>query len=178
MIGLELSLEQLWGLRRYVLGLGGAQVAVTGFVIGAISAWYGASVEAAILLGGSFALSSTAIAMQLMERSHGLASPIGRIAFSILLFQDLMVVPLLFLAAAFGQAGGETLWLLLALAVAKAVAAVALILASAASRSGRSSASPPSPRAASSFWRRRCCSSSARASSRTRPVCRWRWARF
>ena len=128
MIGLELSLEQLWGLRRYVLGLGGAQVAVTGFVIGAISAWYGASVEAAILLGGSFALSSTAIAMQLMERSHGLASPIGRIAFSILLFQDLMVVPLLFLAAAFGQAGGETLWLLLALAVAKAVAAVALIL--------------------------------------------------
>ncbi|NWH08218.1 MAG: cation:proton antiporter [Alphaproteobacteria bacterium] len=128
MVGLELSFQQLWALRKYVLGLGGAQVMVSAAVIGGIAAAFGNPMQASILLGLSFSLSSTAIVMQLFSQTHGLATPQGRIGFSILLFQDLMIVPLLFLTSAFAHGDDQNLWLALVLTIAKAALTVLAVL--------------------------------------------------
>ena len=89
MIGLELSLGRLKELRRFIFGLGSAQILLTGLVIFLIASWVGNSLEAAILLGASFALSSTAIVMKLLEERRLHSRPIGVLCFSVLLMQDL-----------------------------------------------------------------------------------------
>jgi CPA2 family monovalent cation:H+ antiporter-2 len=101
MIGLELSLGRLKELRRFIFGLGSAQIVVTALAIFLIAFWFGNALEAAILLGASFALSSTAIVMKLLEERRLSNRPIGILCFSILLMQDLAVVPILVLAASF-----------------------------------------------------------------------------
>jgi len=101
MIGLELSLDRLKELRRFIFGLGSAQIVVTALAIFLIAFWFGNALEAAILLGASFALSSTAIVMKLLEERRLSNRPIGILCFSILLMQDLAVVPILVLAASF-----------------------------------------------------------------------------
>lgn len=95
-IGLELSVAQLWSMRRLVFGLGAAQVIITALVIGSIAYWFGNPVVAASIFGLSLALSSTALVMQLLTESRRLSAPAGRSSFGILLFQDLAVVPILF----------------------------------------------------------------------------------
>lgn len=95
-IGLELSVAQLWSMRRLVFGLGTAQVVITALVIGSIAYWFGNPVIAASIFGLSLALSSTALVMQLLTESRRLSAPAGRSSFGILLFQDLAVVPILF----------------------------------------------------------------------------------
>lgn len=101
MIGLELSLDRLKELRRFIFGLGSAQILVTALVIFGIASLFNNSVEAAILIGASFALSSTAIVMKLLEEKKLSSRPIGILCFSVLLMQDLAVVPILVLAASF-----------------------------------------------------------------------------
>ena len=64
LIGLELSLGRLWSMRKLVLGLGSSQVALTGVIIGTIAWALGSSTNAAILIGASFALSSTAVVVE------------------------------------------------------------------------------------------------------------------
>ena len=130
MIGLELSFDRLWRMRRLVFGLGGAQVVVTGIAIGAIAWAWGNDPAASVVLGACLALSSTAIVMQLLIDRRQLGSPVGRASFSILLFQDLAVVPILFLLGVLGAdtEGGGSLWLSLLWALAKAAGAVAVIL--------------------------------------------------
>jgi CPA2 family monovalent cation:H+ antiporter-2 len=96
LLGLELSLQRLWQLRRYVLGVGLAQVLITTLAIGAAIRFTIGAPPAGIVLGFCLALSSTAIVMQLLIEQHRVANPTGRIALSVLLFQDLMVVPILF----------------------------------------------------------------------------------
>jgi K+:H+ antiporter len=105
LLGLELSLQRLWQLKRYVLGVGVAQVLLTTFAIGAGVRLSGASSPAGIVLGLCLALSSTAIVMQLLIEQHRSANLVGRIALSVLLFQDLMVVPILIVVGIL--AGGE-----------------------------------------------------------------------
>lgn len=95
-IGLELSLAQLWSMRRLVFGLGAAQVIVSAVVIGIIAYWFGNPIVAATIFGLSLALSSTALVMQLLTESRRLSNPAGHSSFGILLFQDLAVVPILF----------------------------------------------------------------------------------
>ncbi|MEM7098441.1 MAG: cation:proton antiporter [Pseudomonadota bacterium] len=109
MIGLELSLERLWAMRRLVLGMGSVQVLVTAVVIGIIAYLWGNSMAAAIILGGCLALSSTAMVLQLLVDQGRFGSPAGHASFSILLAQDLAVIPLLFLVVSFGTASGDTL---------------------------------------------------------------------
>lgn len=123
MIGLDLSLDRLWAMRRWVFGLGSLQVLVTATVIGAIARGFGNSPGASIVLGACLALSSTAIVMQLLIERRQLATPLGRSSFSILLMQDLAVVPILFLVGVLGTKleGGLELALLLALGKAAAV---------------------------------------------------------
>ncbi|QIG81455.1 cation:proton antiporter domain-containing protein [Stakelama tenebrarum] len=101
-IGLELSLAQLWAMRKLVFGLGGAQVLLCGLAIGLIANAYGNPPGASIILGLCLALSSTAIVMQLLSEKLQLSTPAGRASFGILLFQDLAVVPILFLIGVFG----------------------------------------------------------------------------
>ncbi|MDA0786975.1 MAG: cation:proton antiporter, partial [Proteobacteria bacterium] len=126
LIGLELSLERLWSMRRLVLGLGSTQVLVTGLAIGAVALAWGNSINAAILIGASFALSSTAVVVEELIRRKEFSTRVGRASFSVLLFQDLAVVPILILVSAFtGTAGGsflETLAVGFGIAIAAAAA--------------------------------------------------------
>lgn len=122
LLGLELSLQRLWQLRRYVLGAGLAQVVLTTLAIGMTVRFAGGSSPAGIVLGLCLALSSTAIAMQLLIEQHRVAQPVGRVALSVLLFQDLMVVPILFIVGILGgDAKGDLLTLVFQFALALAV---------------------------------------------------------
>jgi len=96
LLGLELSLQRLWQLRRFVLGVGLAQVLLTTIAIGVAVRLTIGLPPAGIVLGLCLALSSTAIVMQVLAEQHRVAQPAGRVALSVLLFQDLMVVPILF----------------------------------------------------------------------------------
>lgn len=126
-IGLEMSVERLWAMRRLVFGGGGAQVALSALVIGLIAAWFGNSLETSVVLGLVLALSSTAVVMQILGQRRELATPMGRTTFAVMLFQDLAVVPLLVLIAILGQEGGRGFFALLGLATLKAVLTVGLI---------------------------------------------------
>lgn len=99
-IGLEVSWERLWALKRLVFGLGGAQVVLTTIVITAIAFAFGNAFSVSAVLGLAFAMSSTALVIQLLRERKQVAAPIGRASFSILLMQDLMVVPILFAVGA------------------------------------------------------------------------------
>lgn len=126
-VGLELSLDRLRAMRRYVFGLGAVQVVVCGAAIGAIALAVGLPGPAAVIVGGALALSSTAVVLQLLIERGEFASQEGRISFAVLLFQDLMVAPLLVLATTLGQAG-DGLVLAFAVAAVKAAAAFAVII--------------------------------------------------
>lgn len=127
MIGLELSIDRLWGMRRLVFGLGGAQVIVTGAVIASIASFFDNSVPAAMILGVAFALSSTAIVMQLLAEGRRLGTAAGRVSFSILLFQDLAVLPILFLVGAFADQADGSAALAFAWAIGEASIAIGII---------------------------------------------------
>ena len=129
-IGLELSFERLWSMRHLVFGLGTLQVIVSAVVIGAVAWGWGHSLLTSVILGMCLALSSTAIVMQLLMEWRRLGTPLGRYSFSILLFQDLAVVPILFLLGTFADraAGGLlAVWSGLVLAIVEAVAVIGAI---------------------------------------------------
>lgn len=101
MIGLELSFEKLIELKKYIFGLGSAQILVTGLIITLIALFFDNALQASIIIGIGFALSSTAIVMQLLQDYKLDKRNNGRIGFSILLMQDLAVVPILIMIGAF-----------------------------------------------------------------------------
>lgn len=128
MIGLELSWERLRAMRRFVFGLGAAQVAASLAVTAGAALAFGQPLGAAIAIGAALALSSTAIVMPILaeeKRQHSLA---GRSTFSVLLFQDLAVAPILVTLTLLGRRGGTTLSPDLLLAFAPAVAGVLSLL--------------------------------------------------
>ncbi|MDX9716506.1 MAG: cation:proton antiporter [Thauera sp.] len=128
MIGLELSVERLWSMRRLVFGLGGLQVVLSAVAIGGLAIAFGNGIEAAVILGVVIAFSSTAIVMQLLIQRRELGTPLGQSAFAILLFQDLAVVPLLVLISILGTSSGEGSFAgLLGYAVVKGVLTVVVI---------------------------------------------------
>ena len=129
-IGLELSLDRLWAMRRLVFGLGSAQILLTGVVIGGVAYAWGNSGPAALVLGACLALSSTAIVMQLLIEKSRLTTPVGRSAFSVLLMQDLAVVPILFIVGVLGTVSeGQGVLGGLALALGEAAITVVVIYA-------------------------------------------------
>lgn len=103
-IGLEVSWERLWALKRMVFGLGTTQVLVTAAVLTGAALAFGAAFLIAAVIGLAFALSSTALVLQLLRERKQITTPVGRTSFSILLMQDLMVVPILFALARWGLA--------------------------------------------------------------------------
>lgn len=107
MIGLELSVVRLRALGSKVFGLGTLQVAVTGVLIGAIVWSLGFGIEVAAIIGGGLALSSTAFVLQLLVERGERATSFGLASFSILLLQDLAVVPLLIFLTLLGTDGSS-----------------------------------------------------------------------
>lgn len=123
-IGLELEPERLWKLRRAVFGIGGAQIAGSLVLLGGAALLLGQSLPASIVAGFALALSSTALAVQLLTEKHELQLDHGRTAFGILLFQDLAVIPFLALLPLLGTTQAEStdpVWL----SVAKVVGVLA-----------------------------------------------------
>lgn len=94
LIGLEFSLERLWAMRRLVLGIGSVQFVASAVVIGGGATIATGSLVVGLLAGLALALSSTAIVTQTLIDAHRFATPVGRTSLGVLLFQDLMVVPI------------------------------------------------------------------------------------
>ena len=95
-IGLELSPQRLWVMRRSVFGTGLLQVLATSAVIGTVAYMlFGFTPRSAAMVGGSLALSSTAFGLQILAERKEAGSAYGRQAFAILLFQDLAAIPLI-----------------------------------------------------------------------------------
>ncbi|MFN3827880.1 MAG: cation:proton antiporter [Micavibrio sp.] len=127
MIGLKLSLKDLWRMRLHIAGLGGLQIIVTALVIGVIARAFGNTLEISILLGACFALSSTAVVMQLFEERKAIHSPSGNVCFSILLMQDLAVVPILTMLNVFAASSGQSIGIMLIKSLIIAILAVMII---------------------------------------------------
>lgn len=95
LIGLELKPSRLWVMRRSVFGLGAIQVGVSAILLGGAFYLLGIGLSASIVAACALALSSTALVLQVLSERNELSSRLGRAGFSILLFQDLAVIPLL-----------------------------------------------------------------------------------
>jgi CPA2 family monovalent cation:H+ antiporter-2 len=124
LIGVELSVQRLITMRLLVFGLGTIQVVFSALIIIGISVLFGLSAPAAILTGAALSLSSTAIVIQVLSEKKRLKTSSGRISFSILLFQDLAVIPILFLVGALSDPNGNALLPTLGIALIKALVAV------------------------------------------------------
>ena len=125
-IGLELSIGELVRLRRSVLLGGGAQVTLTVLAFAALVLFLGQTGQQAVFVGFLAALSSTAIVLKLLQQRAEMDSAHGRVALSILIFQDLAIVPMVlvvpFLAGGAGTDGFSFLW-----PMAKGIGLVALV---------------------------------------------------
>ncbi len=108
-IGLELQPSRLWVMRKSIFGLGSAQVLVTTLAIGSAAYFaFGQSTASALVIGFGLSMSSTALVLQLLAERGQLNSQYGRSAFSILLFQDVAVLPALALLPLLGVAAART----------------------------------------------------------------------
>lgn len=135
-IGLELSVERLSSMKKYVFGLGSAQVLATAVVVGMVAHFVcGQLGPAAIVIGNGLALSSTAVVLQVLQERGESTSRHGRATFSVLLFQDLAVVVLLILIplispnSSKGGIGFQAIAEALGLAAVKALVAISAIIA-------------------------------------------------
>lgn len=128
LIGLELSFGRLVTMRRLVFGLGGLQIMLSTLVLGGVLHWSGLNPAESAILGACLALSSTAIVVDLLAGQGRLSTTSGRASFSVLLAQDLAVVPLLFLISLFGKGSTQTLASGLATALLQAGLAIAAIV--------------------------------------------------
>ena len=126
-IGLEFSLPRLYSMKRIVFGLGAIQVVASIVLVTLVGALAGLGWGASFALGGTLAMSSTAILSKLLSDRLELDSKHGRETIGVLLFQDLAVVPLLILIPALSQPA-DALFQTLALATGKAVVLLSLVL--------------------------------------------------
>jgi len=108
LIGLELKPRRLWSMRASIFGLGGAQVAGTGAALAVLAMAAGLGFSGALFIGLALSLSSTAFALQVLEENGELTARHGRLAFSVLLFQDIAAIPLIALAPLFAVSAAGT----------------------------------------------------------------------
>jgi monovalent cation:H+ antiporter-2, CPA2 family len=128
LIGLELSFQRLLAMRRLVFGLGGLQVLVTGTVLAAVAMEAGQTATNAVILGASLSLSSTAIVLELLSNQERLNTTVGRASFSVLLAQDLAVIPILMFISIVAAGSGGSVLKSLGTALLQAAAAIAVIV--------------------------------------------------
>jgi len=95
LVGLELNPKRVWQLRKAIFGMGATQVLVTAAVVGGAAWAFGLSLKVATVVGMGFAMSSTAIGLASLQEKNLLPTPGGQASFSVLLFQDLAVIPCL-----------------------------------------------------------------------------------
>ncbi len=105
-IGTELSLKDLWQMKKAVLFGGSVQVFVTLMAVALIAIYLGRSTGESIFLGFLISLSSTAIVLKLLQERADLDSPHGKITLSILIFQDVIIVPMILLTPLLAGASG------------------------------------------------------------------------
>ncbi|MGH8204370.1 MAG: cation:proton antiporter [Steroidobacteraceae bacterium] len=129
-LGLEFSLPRLIAMRGEVFTLGGLQVLGTAAVVAAIGWAIGLALPVAILLGGAVAMSSTAIVLRQLTEQDELNRTHGRLAFGVLLFQDLAIVPFLALAGVLAAPQEQYTTPEIGLALGKAAVALLIVLAS------------------------------------------------
>lgn len=128
LIGLELSFERLLTMRRLVFGLGAAQVLISSSVIALLAVAVGITPVSALVIGAALSLSSTAIVIEQLSEQKRMATATGRTSFSILLFQDLAVVPILFLLGVLDPTTEGSIAAGIFKALAQAAAALAVIV--------------------------------------------------
>lgn len=107
LIGLELEPSLLWKLRAPILGMGGLQVTVTAILIAGISFSLGMPFNESLILGMILSLSSTAIVLQILTEKGQMGSAAGQSTFSVLLFQDIAVIPMLAIFPLLAPAGTD-----------------------------------------------------------------------
>ncbi|WP_261887352.1 glutathione-regulated potassium-efflux system protein KefB [Vibrio aerogenes] len=116
LIGLELNPAKLWRMKAPILGLGGAQVVVTSAILAGLIHISGIPWQASLVIGMGLALSSTAIALRVIEEQKLDKSETGQSGFAVLLFQDIAVIPMLaVLPVLAGNSAGEwidVIWML------------------------------------------------------------------
>jgi CPA2 family monovalent cation:H+ antiporter-2 len=96
-IGLELTFDRLKSMKKYVLGFGSLQVVLTSLIIGYVAHLLGMPLDLAVIIGGTLSLSSTAIVLQVINEHREQSTRVGKLSFSVLLLQDLVVIPMLVL---------------------------------------------------------------------------------
>ncbi len=128
-IGLELKPSRLWHMRRDIFGLGASQVVLTGLTLTGLTLVSGLiDWKGALVAGFGLALSSTAFALQLLEDQGEMNSRYGQRSFSVLLFQDLAIVPLLAMVSVLdggADGGGQSALLQFGIAVGAVIAMIA-----------------------------------------------------
>jgi glutathione-regulated potassium-efflux system protein KefB len=128
-IGLEMRPSRLWSLRGEIFGLGVAQVVACGALLTGLGVVAGFPPTVAFIAGMGFVLSSTAIVMQILEERGDTATPAGQRVISILLLEDLAIVPLLAAVALLGSHGatadGPSRWMSIVIAIGSLAALIA-----------------------------------------------------
>jgi glutathione-regulated potassium-efflux system protein KefB len=127
-IGLELRPRRLWAMRSAIFGLGSAQVALTGAALAAAALAFGLAWQAALFAGLALSLSSTAFALQVLEEKGELGLRHGRLAFAVLLFQDLAAIPLIALVGLFAFTAGAAAPPMQLAAAAKAIGIILAVV--------------------------------------------------
>ncbi|MFV0296412.1 MAG: monovalent cation:proton antiporter-2 (CPA2) family protein [Hyphomicrobiaceae bacterium] len=110
LIGLELRPIRLWTMRRSIFGAGGAQVLISGLVLAGVASLFVKNFAVATLVGMALAISSTAFVLQALDERRELNQRHGRLAFSILLFQDLAAIPLIAVVPMVANSGQSDPW--------------------------------------------------------------------
>jgi glutathione-regulated potassium-efflux system protein KefB len=121
-IGLEMRPSHLWSLRQEIFGLGSLQIALCTAALTGVGLAFGFTLPVAFIGAAGFVLTSTAIVMQLLGERGDIALPRGQKIVSILLFEDLLIVPLLalvaFISPAMTDHGAESRWLSVGIGIA------------------------------------------------------------
>lgn len=128
-LGLEFSLPRMIALRGPVFGLGGAQVFFTSVVFAGAAYLWGSTIEAAIVIAGALALSSTAIVTRELAARQQFGSRYAQLAVAVLLFQDLFAVVFLILVPVFGGSGEGSLFAELGSALGKGALLLVALMA-------------------------------------------------
>src|SRR5215472_8545395 len=129
MIGLELSFERLWVMRRLVFGLGSLQVVLCAALMGGVAILVGHNRISAGVIGLALAMSSTAVVIQVLSEEKRLNTATGRTSFAILLFQDLAVLPIILVLGTFAPTNRVSSVAAFGVAVGQALVTVAAIVA-------------------------------------------------
>jgi glutathione-regulated potassium-efflux system protein KefB len=128
LIGLELRPIRIWTMRRVIFGAGGGQFLGSGLLLGAAAAFLFPTFATAAVVGLALAMSSTAFVLQVLEERKELTQRHGRLAFSILLFQDLAAIPLIALVPLMAARQGSADLAQSAFAVARALGTIGVVV--------------------------------------------------